>query len=109
MSERLKETKEVLDFVISLGEACAESLADGQLTLGDIPNFWEPLTNISSAIDGWQEVIEEIENLTIDDIEYLSDYVVDEFDIESDTVESMIETALQTGVGLLTFIMSLKK
>ena len=105
---RLKETKEVLDFVISLGEACASSLADGQLTLSDIPNFWEPLTNMASAAEGWQEVINEIENLSLDDIEHLRDYVIDEFDIESDTVESMIETALQTGVGLLSFVMSLK-
>jgi hypothetical protein len=101
---RLKETKEVLDFVIGLGEALAHSLEDGSLSVGDLINFWEPVSNIASAIEGFEDVLEEISNLTADDLDHLADYVEDEFDIHDDNLEEMIEAGLQTAVNLLKFV-----
>ena len=109
MADRLKETKECLDFVISLGEALAESLSDGQLDVSDLLTLWEPISNVSEAIDGWEKLREEIANLSMDDVHHLADYVQDEFDIEDDRIEKIIEDGLDTALSLLSFIERLKR
>jgi hypothetical protein len=101
---RLKETKEVLDFVISLGEALASSLEDGSLTVSDMINFWEPVSSVASAVDGFEDVLTEIQSLTGDDLEHLADYIEDEFDIHDDDLEQRIEDGLDVAVKLLKFV-----
>jgi len=105
--ERLKETKECLDFVISLGHALAASLQDGQLTVTDAINFWEPVSNLSDAIDGFDTVLDEIKSLDDDDFDHLYNYIIENFDIPSDQVEETLESGLYTVISILKFIQKL--
>lgn len=105
---KLKETKEVVDFIISFAEALAASLNDGHLSVTDAIHFWEPISNISDAVEGFEDVLEEIKHLSEDDMHDLCEYIIEEFDIDQDDVEEMIEKALQTGVTLLTFVSKLR-
>ena len=47
----IKETKEVLAFVFSLGKATAAALEDGDLSWSDALKFVEPLKNIVQLIN----------------------------------------------------------
>jgi len=40
----MKETKEMLGFILSLGNALGQSLDDKKLDMSDALNFWEPLS-----------------------------------------------------------------
>ena len=51
----IKETKEVLAFVFSLGKATAAALEDGDLSWSDALKFVEPLKKIGPAIDDIDE------------------------------------------------------
>ncbi|MBP98756.1 hypothetical protein CMK18_22640 [Candidatus Poribacteria bacterium] len=102
--EKLKETKEVLDFVISLGESLASSLDDGSLGVTDLINFWEPVSKLSDALDGFEKIVAEIGNLTSEDLDYLREYIKSEFDIEDNQIESLIEDGLEAAIIILKFI-----
>ena len=102
--EKLKETKEVLDFVISLGESLASSLGDGSLGVTDLINFWEPVSKLSDALDGFEKIVAEIGNLTSEDLDYLREYIKSEFDIEDNQIESLIEDGLEAAIIILKFI-----
>ena len=51
-----KETKEVLDAAIALGQGLEQSLDDGKLNLMDIPNFVSFFTLLLPAIDNVDQV-----------------------------------------------------
>ena len=69
MSERgVKETKEVLAFVFSMTNAIKVSLADGDFDFWDAKNFVEPLKKIAPAVENIEEVLPELEDLSLDEV-----------------------------------------
>ena len=85
MSEKgVKETKEVLAFVLSFTKAIKVSLADGDLDFWDAKNFVEPLKKIAPAIENIDEVIGELEDLSWGEIEELAFYCQEELGLAGD-------------------------
>ena len=75
MSERgVKETKEVLAFVFSMTNAIKVSLADGDFDFWDAKNFVEPLKKIAPAVENIEEVLPELEDLSLDEVIELTKY-----------------------------------
>ena len=105
----LKETKEVLDFVISLGNALGESLEDGEISYSDIMNFWEPISSIADAIEGASEIPSEIAELSQEELADLVEYSKNKFDIPQESVEEIIEDSLSIGLLIIALIGKLKK
>lgn len=113
MSERgVKETKEVLAFVFSMANAIKISLADGDFDFWDAKNFVEPLKKIAPAVENIDEVLDELEDLSWDEILELAKYSMTELglggDIEvAEEVESaaeQVEEAIEMGKSLLKLV-----
>ena len=100
----MKETKEVLDFVISLGNAVGESARDGEIDYSDVINFWEPISKISDAVYGSVDIPGEMSDLTSDQMAELVSYVKEKFDIPQENVEEIIEDSLSIGLSFISLI-----
>ena len=105
----IKETKEVLAFVFSLGKATAAALEDGDLSWSDALKFVEPLKKIGPAIDDIEDVLVEVQDIDDEEFAELINYVRDEFDLSSITedieeIEMYVEDALNAAVEILKVI-----
>ena len=89
----LKETKEVLDLVITLGKGIEASMEDDKITLGDLPNFFNVLFQIVPAIEGIDQVPMEFKLASDEEAEELKQYLRDELDLQDDEMEAFIEEA----------------
>ena len=99
----IKETKEVVGFIISLGEGIALAIEDG-LGLDDIVHFMEALMRAPTAFAGMDLVPAELKDLSPEEAQELKDYIAEDFDIPNDKLEDTIERALQLAVDLYEFI-----
>jgi len=100
----MKELKEVLCFAVCLGNALGESLKDGELTYGDSMNFWEPLSKLSEAVEGAENVVQEINNLDEAQSAELIAYVKEKLDLPHEGIEEAIEAGLDIAVGVCKYI-----
>ena len=78
MSEGIKETKEVLKFVLSFIKALKLTYEDGDFDWYDAKNFIEPIKNLGDAIDNIDEVLPEITHIDEEEYEELLQWMKDE-------------------------------
>ena len=116
MSERgVKETREVLAFVFSMANAIKISLADGDFDWYDAKNFVDPLKKIAPAVENIDEVLPEIEDLSVDEIVELAKYSMTELglggdidiDAEVDAAVEKVNDAIAMGKSLLKMVNSI--
>jgi len=99
-----KETKEVLDAAIALGQGLEKSLDDGKLNLIDIPNFISFFTLILPALDNVDQVPFEFKISNPEDIAELKAYLNEHLDLEDDQLEAFIEDAFKVTLDLFAFL-----
>lgn len=88
----MEDTKDVVMFVIKLGQAIEKSLKnDGEISFKDAPNFFKVLTKAIPAIEGVKNVPMEIADMTPEKVEELKAFVKAELDLEDDKAEIFIE------------------
>lgn len=104
MKTGIKETKELLGFVLALVEAGANSLADGRIGFTDAIHFFEAFRKLSDAVEDIHKVLDEAKDYDEAEKAELKQYIKDEFDIPGDMVEEYIEKGLALGIDLLYFI-----
>ena len=116
MSERgVKETKEVLAFVFSMTNAIKVSLADGDFDFWDAKNFVEPLKKIAPAVENIEEVLPELEDLSLDEVIELTKYSMTELglggniDVEAEVNDAVkkVEDAIDMGKKTLSLVKSI--
>tara|TARA_A100001234_G_C12624104_1_gene385231 strand:+ start:528 stop:881 length:354 start_codon:yes stop_codon:yes gene_type:complete len=116
MSERgVKETKEVLAFVFSMTNAIKVSLADGDFDFWDAKNFVEPLKKIAPAVENIEEVLPELEDLSLDEVIELTKYSMTELglggniDVEEEVNDAVkkVEDAIDMGKKMLSLVKSI--
>lgn len=100
----LKDTKELVKFVIGLGEAVDKSLADGRISIGDLRHFMNPLMDAGDAFSDISNIPAELKDMTQEESQELLEYIRKEFDIENDKIEKVIENSLQILVKLYEVI-----
>lgn len=100
----IKETKELLKFVSDLGEGIAAATADKEWSLTDLVHFLPAAKSIFAGISGIDQVIDELYDLTEEEMDELKQYVQDEFNIEDDKTEEFVEQAMFIGFELWDFI-----
>ena len=105
----IKETKEVLAFVLSLANAAGNASADGEVTFGDITELYKPLTKAMTALNGMGEVASEMGELSQDEMDELVAYVKEELDLPQDGIESMVESGMDVVLKLYKLVSSFKK
>ena len=116
MSERgVKETKEVLAFVFSMTNAIKVSLADGDFDFWDAKNFVEPLKKIAPAVENIEEVLPELEDLSLDEVIELTKYSMTELglggniDVEAEVNDAVkkVEDAIDMCKKMLSLVKSI--
>lgn len=105
----LKETKEMLKFVICLGEAVDKSLEDGKIAFDDVGYFMSALMDAGPAFSDLSQIPKELGDMDASEAAELKDYVEDEFDIRSDMIEGLIEGALGVGLKIYEIMMAFRK
>lgn len=105
VSISFEQTKQMLDAAIALGQGFEKSLADGKLSLLDIPNFIAFFTVLIPAIEGAEEIPYEFATSDPEQLEELKQYLKTKLDLEDDQLESFIEDAFD----VLTKIYALVK
>tara|TARA_B100000686_G_scaffold349742_1_gene443849 strand:- start:4176 stop:4517 length:342 start_codon:yes stop_codon:yes gene_type:complete len=105
----IKETKEVLAFVFSLGKATASAMEDGDLGWSDAMKFLDPLKKLAPALENIEDVLVEVADLDAQEFAELINFVRDEFHLEElfpdqDDLEVHVEDALNAGVEMLKVI-----
>lgn len=104
----IKETKEMLGFVLDLGNALGVSLEDGKVTILDLHNFVQPLLEAGAAFDGAASIPSELASLDAAGREELLAYAKKEFDIPEECVETVVEEGLTTLAQLHKFVQTYK-
>jgi hypothetical protein len=92
-----KETREVLDFALSLARGLGLSLEDGSVSLGDVLNFMEAFQRANAALDNVAGVLPELQSMTDADRQALVK-AVDQLDLPNDQIELIVEKALKAGL-----------
>jgi len=90
----LKEVTEIVDFGIAIGMGMAKSLADGKITLEDVPNFMSSFTKLIPAMTGWKEARLELLAAGPGEVENLKDHIRETLDLENEELEGLIEASL---------------
>jgi hypothetical protein len=109
MSHGIKETKDALKFVVSLGNAVDKALEDKKINMMDVPLFMDPMIKIAPAFENIGMVAKEIGDLDAAERAELVKYVEDELDLRSDDTEKMIERGLSLVSLVYEFIKGFKK
>lgn len=108
MSSGIKETKEVLRFVLSFVQALKTTYEDGEFDWYDAKNFIEPIKNLGDAIDNIDEVLPEITDIDEEEYEELLSWMKEEFpEIIDEEIEFVLDEALVAGKTILTLTGSL--
>lgn len=100
----IKETKELLYFVIEFGNALGKSLEDGKISVLELGNFIGSLGAVAPAFEGIGNLPTELADLDEAEKQELVEMVEARFDIPQDGVEAVIEKGLRTGVAIAEFV-----
>ena len=105
----IQETKDMLKFIIGIGEAVDISLVDGKIDMQDIGNLMGPMMLAPAAFDNVAMLPKEIKDLDPTEAQELFDFVEAEFDIANDKIEIAIKKSLQIAVMIFDVISTFKK
>jgi hypothetical protein len=102
----IQETKDVLAFVFSLGNATASALEDGDIGWSDAMKFIEPLKRLGPAIENIEDVLVELQDLDDEEFVELVQFAKDEFKLHDlvEDVEMHVEEAINAGVEIMKVV-----
>ena len=108
MTSGIKETKEMLGFVLSIGNALGASLEDGEVTIGDLTEFVAPLLEAGDAFAGAVSIPAELADLTEEERTELLTYAKEKFSIPEDNVEDVVECGFDTVVQIYELVQKIR-
>ena len=106
--ETIKETKEMLRFILSLGMSFDKAFADKKIDFNDVGYFVNALLMSADAFKDIKKIPAELKDLDNAELEELTKYIKDEFDLGNDNIERLIETGLGIGVQIYQLILEIK-
>ena len=90
----IDETKDVIEFGISLTNSLIHAFGDGKLTLTDVPHFIAPMTKLPSALTGINMVPFEVGDIQKFELQKLIDFVKENLDVDDRKAKNIIEQCL---------------
>ena len=108
MAEKYKDLKEFLAFGLPFAMVVDDKLQDGfQWT--DMFAFIPVMTTLPAAIEGMENIVDEIAGLDDEGRLELSKYIIETFNIKDDFAEELVEQGLRTGLELVKTVTLLRK
>jgi len=95
----IKETKELVEFAITFGNAIAQATKDGKFNFSDISLFIPVAIKAPTAFTGISDVDEELEDLSEDELHELHS-VVEGFVSDDSNTEIIAEQSFRVGLEL---------
>lgn len=102
-----KETKEVIEFLLSLGEAAGRALSDNDIGLTDAIYFFDAMRRLDDAVKGYDKIPAELLAWTPEDTAEMV-AAAKEFDIPQDRVEERIKDAIKIAGPVIEYIAKFK-
>jgi len=102
--EGIKETKELLKFVIELGEGLDKSLQDGELGFTDLSNLVSAMMASGDAFENANKIPAEIKDLDENEALELYTYVREDFNLINDKTEEIVERSLEIGLKIFQLV-----
>ena len=100
----IKETKELVLFISSLGNALGDALEDGEVDWTDLGTLVGVIRTVGPALEGAQEVFSELSDLSEVEYQELLATAQENFDIPQDQLEEYAESAFDLGLRLAMFV-----
>lgn len=100
----IKETKELIVFVSSLGNALGNALEDGEIDWTDLGSLVGVIRTVGPALEGAQGVLGELSDLSEVEYQELLETAQESFDIPQDKLEEYAEAAFDLGLRLSMFV-----
>ena len=101
MNVGIKETKEVLNFIVSLANASAKMMDDGKISLMELPMFISPITKLPSALEGLSSVPAEVIDLNEKEKQELITFVQEKLELPADKAEKIVIASFKAALGIL--------
>lgn len=97
--DKLKETKELVKFIISLVNQSSKALQDKEVTAKDAVLLFEPLRLAGAAIKDINLVLPELLGMDEESSAELSEFIKAELDLPNDRVEEFVEDIISLSIS----------
>jgi len=97
--DKLKETKELVKFIISLVNQSSKALQDKEITAKDAVLLFEPLRLAGAAIKDINLVLPELLGMDETMANELSEFIKSELDLPNDRVEEFVEDIISLSIS----------
>lgn len=105
----IKETKELVSFLLAVHQAYQLSNADGKIDFKDLPHIYNPLMKSIQAFNGLDKIPAELKDLDDEERKELVELFKADFDLADDVLEQKIEEGFAVALQLAKFITGLPK
>lgn len=105
----IDETKDVVEFGISLTNSLIHAFKDGKITLTDVPYFISPMTKLPSALSGINMVPFEVGDIQKFELQKLTDFVKENLDIDNKKARNIIEYSLLVIYDIYELVKTIKQ
>jgi len=108
-SKGIKETEELALELVAFANASVEAMADGKLSLSDLPKFVGPLTGLPGALSGITEVPAEMADLDSAEFKELASKISEKLNVaHGEHAAAITEASVDVGVALLKLVSAIK-
>jgi len=102
--DKLKETKELVKFIISLVNQSSKALQDKEITAKDAVLLFEPLRLAGAAIKDINLVLPELLGMDETMANELSEFIKSELDLPNDRVEEFVQDIISLSISFAVTI-----
>jgi len=104
----VKETKELIDLMVTGVSVYDGAMADGKLGLEDLAQLFKLAPVLQPALDGVDKVIPELMDLDSEEGAEVVTYVVTKLAVQDPKARAIITAAFKSAVGLLELYRAVK-
>lgn len=100
----ITESSELLRFLGSFVGTTDRVLADGKVSIPELIQYYETITNIRPAVEGIKAVPSELADLDDEEREYLTTVLAESLDLRNDQAEDLVEDGFDLVLRLGAYI-----
>ena len=104
----MTNAKNLLAFVISLGEAIDKATADKKVNMLDVPLLIEPLMKAGPAFSEFQKALDEFKDASASELAELAEFVENDLALRSERTEDLIEESFDVALKLYSIVQAFR-
>jgi hypothetical protein len=104
----MKETKELVCFLVDIMNWLGKSFEDGDISLSDLLALLPKFKEAGAAINGIEKIPSELKHVPEYELAALYKHIQDHFDIPQDNIEMVAETLIKVALQLVLVFRTVK-